>query len=80
MQNLVKVVGAVVLSVTYLFFTILVTTLFSALAGWVVGMFFGNTILGILAACGLKGFVMWQIGATLGFVGSFFRTSVTTKN
>lgn len=40
------------------------------IAGW----FFGETILGILAAIGIEGFKMWQIGAFLGFVGSFLRT------
>ena len=40
--------------------------------GWITGWFFADTILGILAQIGITGFSMWQIGAFLGFVGSFF--------
>ena len=40
--------------------------------GWIIGWFFGETILGIFAEIGIIGFSMWQIGAFLGFVGSFF--------
>lgn len=40
--------------------------------GWIIGLFFGATILGILADLGISGYAMWQIGAFLGFVGSFF--------
>lgn len=64
----------------------LFSSLMGAFTGWVVGLFFGKTILGILATLGIEGFKMWQIGATLGFIGSFFRTltfndqkNVTTK-
>ena len=40
--------------------------------GWFIGLFFESTILGIFAQIGITGFSMWQIGAFLGFVGSFF--------
>ena len=58
----------------------LLSSLFGAFTGWVVGLIFGKTILGLLAAIGIEGFEMWQIGVFLGFVGSFFRTlSFTDK-
>lgn len=51
-----------------------------ALIGWVVGLFFGNAILGTFASFGITGLSMWKLGATLGFVGAFFKTTVTTGN
>ena len=50
-------------------------TVIGALTGWVVGIFFAKPILAILSAVGIEGFKMWQIGAFLGFVGSFFRST-----
>ena len=48
------------------------STLFGAVLGWFVGLFFGKAMVGVLACVGIKGFSMWQIGATLGFIGGFF--------
>ena len=56
---------------------IILNALLGAGVGWVVGWFFSDTILGIFAALGVKGFAMWQMGAFLGFVGSFFRSTST---
>lgn len=47
-----------------------------ALFGWVIGCFFSATFLGLLSQIGITGFSMWQIGAFLGFVGSFFGGSI----
>lgn len=54
-------------------------TLIGAFIGWVVGLFFGETILAFLAAVGVKtvGLTMWQVGASMGFLGSFLRTTVS---
>jgi hypothetical protein len=60
---------------TLIMLLVLIGTLAGALVGWVVGLLFSETILGIFAALGLKGFAMWQIGAFLGFVGGFLRSS-----
>ena len=57
-------------------FMIIGSTLCGALVGWVVGWFFSTPILAFLSAIGITGFKMWEIGAVLGFVGSFFRSSV----
>lgn len=67
----VSVVAAVAVLVTFL------STLAGAFIGWVVGWLFADTILGFFAALGVTGFKMWQVGATLGFVGSFFKSSST---
>lgn len=49
------------------------------IAGWVVGIFFGDTILNIAGQIGIHGVTMFQIGVFLGFVGSFLKTKVTAK-
>lgn len=48
-----------------------------AIAGLMVGMFFSNAILPTFEAFGVTGLSMWKLGATLGFVGGFFRSPVT---
>jgi hypothetical protein len=48
-----------------------------AFAGWVVGLFFADTILGIAGQLGIRNVTMWQLGAFLGFVGGFLKTKVT---
>lgn len=80
MDKLLIVIGTI-FSIPLLFIiAALLNTLAGAFVGWVVGWFFTETILGIFAALGLKGFAMWQIGAFLGFFGSFFKTHVTQKS
>lgn len=56
--------------------------LFGAFSGWVVGLFFTDTILGFLARLGADtdGLAVWQVGAAMGFLGGFLKTSVSTKN
>lgn len=79
MEDVFAVVGAVVVVVLIVFFLILLYPFMGALAGYIVGLVFGDTILGILGQMGLHGITMWQLGAFLGFVGGFFKTSVTQK-
>lgn len=57
-------------------------TLFGGFTGWVVGIFFEDTIRNTLLAIGidLGSVTMFQIGATLGFVGSFFKSTNTNTN
>lgn len=62
----VSMLGIAILPILYV--------MFGAVAGWLVGLLFSKTILGILAAIGISGFSMWQFGAFLGFVGGFFKT------
>jgi len=59
----------------FFFLATLLTTLIGALTGLIAGWLLGKTFLAILATLGIEGFKMWQIGAFLGFVGSFFRTT-----
>lgn len=50
-----------------------------ALSGWTVSLIFNQTILEVLAKFGLHGVELWQIGATMGFLGAFLRTNTTVK-
>lgn len=58
----------------------LLTVVFSGIFGWIVGWFFGETFLAIFAQIGITGFSMWQIGAFLGFIGSFLSPIVQQQN
>lgn len=57
----------------------IVAVFFGAFSGWVVGIFFGGTILGLLEQVGIQDVYMWQVGAFLGFIGGFFKTNVSTN-
>ncbi|MBQ8870841.1 MAG: hypothetical protein IJ019_05650 [Alphaproteobacteria bacterium] len=76
MEAIIKLLIVVAL----MFLGCVLGTLCGAFTGWFVGLFFGKTILNFLAALGITGFKMWQVGAVLGFVGGFFRNSVSVKN
>lgn len=54
----------------------LVSTLTGAFTGWVVGMFFHDTIMTFLIAVGVdvNQLSTWEVGAALGFIGGFFKT------
>lgn len=57
-------------------------TLFGAFAGWLVGIFFGDTILDFLSRVGVRtdGLSMWQAGAALGFIGGYLKTTIHQKS
>lgn len=63
---------------------VILGTFFGGVAGWIVGLFFTDTIMQTLNRIGVDtmGMTMWQLGATLGFISGFFKaTGVrTTKN
>lgn len=63
---------------------VILGTFFGGVAGWIVGLFFTDTIMQTLNRIGVDtmGMTMWQLGATLGFISGFFKaTSVkATKN
>lgn len=49
------------------------------LAGWTVQIVFGDLVLNALAAFGVHGPTLPQIGAALGFFSAFLRTQTTVK-
>lgn len=70
--------GALLLAVL-LFVGALLGTLGGAFAGWTVGLLFPGTL--ALVSTTIFGSVIpaWQLGAALGFVGSFLSTSVSSS-
>lgn len=82
MGKLIETVGAVILTALLMLFVLpIVNTLVGAFIGLVVGLFFENAIFSFLSALGVStmSLSMWQVGAALGFIGSFFRAIVSTK-
>ena len=61
---------------------VILGTFFGGVAGWIVGMFFTDTIMTTLNRIGVDtmGMTMWQLGATLGFVSGFFKSTKVQKN
>lgn len=77
MDALAKGFGLVMLSMMGIFFFVIFGTLLGGVAGWTVGIFFGDTILGIASQIGVKNISMFQFGSFLGFIGGFLKTKVT---
>lgn len=48
-------------------------------AGWIVGLMFDDSLALLAKAMGIPTAHPYQLGAILGFVGGFFRASVTSK-
>ena len=76
-EKLMISVGAAALAAVLLILASLLGALGGALSGWVVGWFFTETITSFMAALGVQGLAMWQIGMSLGFVGGFFKVTLT---
>lgn len=57
----------------------LIGFLSGAFSGWVVGLFFADTVLTFFSHLGINDLTMWQIGGSLGFIGGFFKTTVSSK-
>lgn len=70
--------GLILVAVLF-FFSALLSTVIGGFVGWVVNMVFPfvTATLNGLAGTELTGF---EMGAVLGFFGSFFRSSQTNKN
>lgn len=71
-------VGLVMLTIVM----VILGTFFGGVAGWIVGLFFTDTIMQTLNRIGVDtmGMTMWQLGATLGFVSGFFKSTKVQKN
>lgn len=80
MDVFAKTIAILLVSASFLFFACIVSPLIGAFSGWVVGLFFEDTIRLVLSAFGVPAtFEIWQLGATLGFIGVFFKTIARTE-
>jgi hypothetical protein len=73
------VLGAAVMVAAILFVAVLLSTVIGGIVGWIVGMVFPFVIVTLNTLMGTT-LTAFEMGAVLGFVGSFFRTSVTKKD
>ena len=75
-----KMFLATVLVAVIFFFLPAVGALMGAFSGWVVGLFFDETCALFLKLLGLSEVAMWEVGAFLGFVGGFFKSTQTNTS
>ncbi len=78
---MMKLFGGMVLVAVSFFLLCLMSSIFGAAIGWVVGLFFSDTILGFMGRVGIDvtELQMWEVGASLGFIGGFFKSTLTAK-
>lgn len=76
MTKLITAISALAIAVILL---PMLGTLFGAFSGFIVGLFFSETILDFLHRAGVNtiGLPLWQVGAAMGFLGGFLKASVT---
>jgi hypothetical protein len=76
-----ELLGLLFLTLLILFAVPVLAAVVGAFSGWVVGLFFSAAILHTLNTLGLgtQGIEMWELGATLGFIGGFFKPAVPPK-
>ena len=80
MEKVLLILGGGVVTIGGIFLLVVFGTLIGAISGWVVGLFFSETILGILSQFGVSNVAMWEFGAFLGFVGGFLKTKVAASD
>ena len=79
MEKLTIAIGGAGAWLGSVFLCIILGPFFGGLGGWVVGLVFGDTILGIFSQLGIHNITMFQAGVFLGFVGGFLRTKTTVE-
>ena len=81
MDNFLKIIGATLVTLLVLFVLRLIGPAMGALAGWIVGLVFGDAIFSVLRGFGVDTtqFAMWQLGAALSFIGAFFIITIDRK-
>lgn len=77
MEKVFLMAGGMALAVLGLFFVCIFSTLMGGIVGWVVGSFFTETFLNLRITLGIEHLSMWEIGCGAGFIGSFFKATVS---
>tara|TARA_Y100000296_G_scaffold82659_1_gene112167 strand:- start:906 stop:1160 length:255 start_codon:yes stop_codon:yes gene_type:complete len=71
------IIAATSLIAAAVFVAVTLGTAFGAFAGWIVGFVFSDTFTAFTAFFGMSAFAPWQVGAFLGFLGGFIRSTLT---
>jgi hypothetical protein len=79
MKELTTVIGSALMITAILSLVPLFSISFGALAGWIAGLFYGHTLHLLAQRLGLD-MQPWQLGAMLGFVGGFFKSTTTSSS
>ena len=79
MEKLGTALGVISASFVLIFIATIMGTVLGAMSGWTAGLVFGETILGFISQLGIKNIAMWELGASLGFIGGYFRSIATKK-
>lgn len=73
-----QAIAVLFIAAVMIFCGVLISALFGAFAGWLVGAVFDDTMAELIRASGLS-VAPWQLGLMLGFVGGFFKSSLSTE-
>lgn len=79
MGTFFKIIGGLLVAAFIFFLAPLIGISVGAFTGWVCGLFFDDTLRDLATRLGVD-WAPWQLGAALGFVGSFFKSSQTNTN
>jgi hypothetical protein len=79
MQAFLIGIGAAIMVAALFFLAALAYTFVGAFAGWVVAWAFDETTVKALEFFSLTNYELWEIGAVLGFLSSFIRSSTTVN-
>jgi membrane protein YqaA with SNARE-associated domain len=80
MANIAAVIIAAVAGIIGLVFVgVLLATVLGGVVGWIVGLFFPEIIASLNSIMGLS-LSNFEMGAMLGFVGGFFRSTLRTES
>lgn len=81
---LAKFISAIVMACAVFFGIIFLAAVggaaFGAFGGWVVGLIYPNTIRAGLVAFHIGALEPWQLGCFLGFVGGFFKATLSSPS
>lgn len=77
-----KFTAAVFAGLAIAFIVPILMVFLGALSGWIVGLVFERDVINFLSRIGVdtNGLTMWQLGAALGFLGSYFKTTINSPS
>lgn len=80
MHIFITLLIAAIPTIGFLFLYPILVVAGGAFIGWIAGWAMPETFASWQAVLGLGSLAPWQVGAGLGFIGSFFRATFTVNN